>query len=211
MTRDETPPKGYLAMTFGPSTVTGNFSDDDFFNRFAKRGYQYSILEFGYKFIPNFGLTASIKGAIIPQDVQALADGFAEEYGGQFTVTSTRWGYTAFFVGPFGSIPTKFVDFDFRLLTGLLFAECPEVIVTRDAETVAQKSGFGGSLALQTGIGARIHLTRKFGLITQAEYHISNPIFDFEYYDNNNNYGIETGSKKLTMFNFSFGIAYRIF
>ena len=213
MTRGEEPAKGFLSMSFGPSLVTGEFAKTDFNDTagFAKNGYCYTILEFGYKFIPNFGIAASLRGGVIPQDVQALADGYASEYGGQFTVTSTRWGYTGFFAGPFFCIPTKVVDFDIRLLTGLLIAESPEVVVSRAPEAIYQESAYGGSLALQMGAGARIHISKKFGLITFAEYHISNPTFDIEYHDHLNNYEYQRGSRKFTTFNFTFGLVYRIF
>jgi hypothetical protein len=214
LTRTEKPPKGFLAITFGPSLTSGNFGDASWNNEnagFAKNGYQYSILEFGFKFVPKFGMAAAIKGAVIPVNVQALADGYAQEYGGQFTVKSTRWGYTGFFVGPFFCIPTKHVDFDVRFMTGLLMAVSPEATVSRDGQTASQESAIGASFAINGGIGARIHLSKRFSLVTQAEYHLSNPTFQVEYYDTNNNYESVLTGQLITLFNFSFGFALRVF
>ncbi|MDQ3049926.1 MAG: hypothetical protein M3Q95_03465 [Bacteroidota bacterium] len=210
----ESPRKGYLAILFGPSLSQGNFSDNTWINEksgFAKNGYNYTIMEFGFKFIPNFGLCAAIKGAVIPLDVQALANGYAQEYGGQFTVTSTRWGYTGFFVGPFVSIPTKYVDIDFKFQTGLLVAVSPAMTVTRGAEIASQESAVGSSLGFNGGVMARVHLSRRLSLVAQGEYHVSNPAFTITYYDtSNNNETVQTG-QLFTMFNFSFGAALRIF
>ncbi len=206
--------KGYLAITFGPSLSQGNFSDNTWNNEksgFAKNGYNYTIMEFGFKFIPNFGLCAAIKGAVIPLDVQALADNYAQEYGGQFTVTSTRWGYTGLFVGPFVSIPTKYIDIDFKFQTGLLMAISPEMTVSRGVETASQESAAGSSLGFNGGVATRIHLSRRFSLFAQGEYHVSNPAFTITYYDTANNAETVQSGQLITMFNFSFGAALRIF
>ena len=212
--QDDKPPKGYLAITFGPSLSVGAFGDNNWDNDssgFAKNGYNYTILEFGFKFIPNFGLAAAIKGAVVPLDVQALADGYAQEYGGQFTVKSTRWGYTGFFVGPFVSIPTKYVDIDFKFATGLMVAVAPDMTVSRDGETAGQQSSAGPSLAFNGGMAARIHVSKRIGIFTGAEYHISRPTFQTEFYDTSNYTETVTTAQRITMFNFSFGVALRIF
>ncbi len=212
--KKDKPPKGYLAITFGPTVVAGNFSENDWDNDsagFAKNGINYTMLEFGFKFVPKFGLSASLKGGVIPLDVQAIADGYAKEYGGQFTVKSTRWGYTGFFIGPFLCIPTKYVDFDIKFATGLLFAEAPEMTVRRGAEVAGQESSIGGGIAIDGGIGARIHLSKKFGLITSADYHFSQPTFETDFYDTTNYRETVTTSQRFTMFNFTFGFVYRMF
>lgn len=212
--QDEDAPKGYLAIAFGPTKTSGNFSESNWDNDksgFAKNGYNYTILDFGYKFIPNFGLSGAIKGAVLPLDVQALADGYAEEYGGQFTVKSTRWGFTGFFVGPFASIPTKYVDIDFKLMTGLLIAVSPDMTVSRTGQVATQNSAAGSSIAFNSGVAARIHLSKKLGLLAQADYHLSRPTFLITYTDTNNDQKTVNTGQTMTMFNFSFGIVYRIF
>ncbi len=206
--------KGYLAIAFGPTIATGNFGESSWDNvksGYAKNGYNYTVLEFGYKFIPNFGLAGAIKGAVIPLNVQALADGYAQEYGGQFTVKSTRWGYTGFFVGPFASIPTKYVDIDFKLMTGLLIAVSPEMTVSRSGQIASQQSAAGSSIAFNSGIAARVHLSKKLGLLAQADYHLSRPTFMIEFTDTNNSQETINTGQTFTMFNFTFGIVYRIF
>lgn len=208
---DDKPPRGFLSIAGGPSVSNGNFSDNTWNNDrsgFAKNGYNYAV-EFGFKFIPNFGLSAAIKGAILPLDVQALADGYAKEYGGQFTVTSTRWAYTGFFVGPYVCIPTKYVDIDFKFMTGLLAAVSPDMTVSRDGQVSSQEASAGSSIGFNGGLGARIHLLKKFSLITQAEYHLSRPTFQLTFVDTNNS--TESAGQLITMFNFSFGVAMRLF
>jgi opacity protein-like surface antigen len=206
--------KGYIAITFGPSYPTGDFGDNSFDSEqsgMAVNGYQYSIAEFGIKFIPHFGMVAAIKGAVLPLDVQALADGYAEVNGGQFIVKSTRWGYTMLAVGPVITIPSKWIEVDFRLLTGLMMAASPELNINWDGVDVAgQEAAVGGSFAFGLGAGIRVHVSQRVSLLAQGEYMTASPVFQTTVYNGNT---VETGSfeKQFTTLGLNFGIGYRIF
>lgn len=209
------PKKGYLGVYFGPSFPMGNFGESDFNNDesgFAVRGFQYAIMELGIKFIPNFGLAASIRGSSIPMDVQYLADQYALEYGGQFTVESTRWGFGGLHVGPVLSIPAGKFDIDFRLMTGLMFAVSPELTVTQNntGQSDFQDSEFGTSLALSVGIGLKYHVSNRLTILAVAEYQRARPTFVIDQYPGNN-YQTTTVYQNVSSISPMLGIGLRIF
>jgi hypothetical protein len=209
------PKKGYLGVYFGPSFPVGNFGDSDFNNDesgFAVRGFQYAIMELGIKFIPNFGLAASIRGSSIPMDVQYLADQYALEYGGQFTVESTRWGFGGLHVGPIVTIPVKKLEIDFRLMTGLMFAVSPELTVTQNnsGQSDFQSSQFGTSLALSLGMGLRYNISNRFTIMAIGEYQRARPTFVVDDYPGNN-YQSTTVYQNVASMSAMLGVGLRIF
>lgn len=209
------PRKGFLGLYFGPSFPTGNFGDRSWNNNqagFAKMGYQMAVADFGIKFVPGFGIAASIKGSSIPMDVQYIADQYAQEYGGQFIVKSSRWGFGGFHVGPFVSIPLKYFDIDFRFMTGFMIASSPDLEVTwvNTGETQTQGGEIGSSIAVSVGAGIRYHLSRRFSLVANGEYMRARPTFIIEQYPGNN-YQTTTVYQNVSMINTMFGIALRIF
>jgi len=214
-TADKKPRKGYLGVYFGPSFPIGNFGDNDFNNDeagFAARGVQYAVMEFGVKFVPNFGIAASIRGSSIPMDVQYLADQYALEYGGQFTVESSRWGFGGLHVGPVFSFPIGKLEIDLRLMTGLMFAVSPELTVTQNTtgQSDNQNSEVGTSLALSLGIGLKYHISDRFTILAVAEYQRARPTFIIEQYPGNN-YQSTTVYQNVSSISPMLGIGLRIF
>lgn len=211
--KEEKVHKGFIGISAGPAFPAGNFSRSDWDNEnsgFAKTGYNFNGLDFGIKFVPSFGLVFSFKGANIPMDVQTIANNYAQEYGGEFEVKSTRWNYGGIYVGPIVSVPTKFVEVDFRFQTGLMLAFTPELEITRGQEFVKQNASVGPSLSIVLGGGVRVHLSKRISFITGVEYFKARPVFTVEYSDNNS-ITTETVYQDITMINTTFGIALRIF
>lgn len=207
--------KGYIGVYIGPSFPVGNFGDRSWNNDkagFAKRGLQTSVIDFGVKFVPKFGIAATVKFTYYPMDVQYLADQYAQEYGGQFTVSAKRWGFGGFHAGPFLCIPFKHADLDFRLLTGLMIATAPSLTVTQNAtgQTQFQDSNIGSSLSISFGTGVRIHVTPSMSVMLHAEYQWARPTFVYDNYPGNN-YQTTTVYQNVTTVNTLIGVALRIF
>lgn len=211
--KQDEPPRGHFGILFGPSFPTGTFALKEWDNDqsgYAKNGYQYSAIDFGIKFVPNFGIAAAFKGTYIPMDVQYLANRYAETYGGQFEVTSTRWKFGGIFAGPFLSIPSRYVDVDFRFMPGLMLAFSPEINVSRFPQTITQESSVGPSIAFSLNAGVRIHLSNKLSGMLQAEYQTAMPTFVIEQNDGTNFESVRA-TQKINIINLSAGIALRIF
>ncbi len=171
-----------------------------------------AVIDFGVKFVPNFGLAASLKGSSIPMNVQYIADQYAQEYGGQFVVKSTRWGLGGFYVGPFVTIPLKKLEIDFRLMTGLMIATSPELSVTwqTTGETQTQNGEVGPSISITVGTGLRYHISKSVSLVATGEYLRARPTFVVDQYPGNN-YQTTTVYQNISTISTTLGIAYRIF
>jgi hypothetical protein len=210
---EKKPHKGFIGISAGPSWPVGNFGKNNDGNEnagFAERGYNFNGIDFGYKFVPSFGLALSFKGANVPLDVQTIANNYAQEYGGEFTVKSTRWNYGGIYIGPIVSIPTKIIDIDFRLMTGLMVAFAPDIDIRRGTEYVNQKGSAGPSISVSLGSGLRYHLSRSFSITAGFDYLLARPVFNVEY-TSNNSIESETVYQNITIINTNFGIAFRIF
>ncbi len=207
--------KGYLGIYVGPSFPVGHFGNHSWTDEKAgisNRGWQFSVIDFGINFIPNFGISATIKGASIPLDVQYLADQYAKEYGGQFTVEASRWGFGGFHVGPFLTIPLKKLEIDFRLLTGFMIAISPKQTVTQNytGESQSRNSEVGSSLSVSFGTGVRYHVSNRLSLMAHAEYQVSRPTFVVNDYPGNG-YQSTTVYQNVSTINTMLGVALRIF
>ncbi|MBL0340566.1 MAG: hypothetical protein IPP71_06405 [Bacteroidetes bacterium] len=207
--------KGYLGVYFGPSFPVGNFGDREWTNQqagFARQGFQLSVIDFGIKFVPNFGISATIKGSSLRMDVQELADNYAQEYGGQFTVSSSRWGFGGFHVGPFVSIPLKNLDIDFRFLTGFIIAVSPKQTVTQNntGQSETRESEVGSSISISLGTGVRYHVSPRMSIMAHVEYQRARPTFILQNYQGNGNQGTTVYQNVATV-NTLLGLALRIF
>lgn len=136
--------KGYIGLSFGPSLPVGEFADKS--DGFAKKGLQINLVNFGYLFSSNVGITASWFGAANPVD----AYGF------------DPWSYGGLMVGPLLS-PTfsEKIDLDFKPMIGYCVATLPDL-------------GYGTeeaiSFAFSLGSQLRFHVGRKFSLILSIDY-----------------------------------------
>jgi len=206
--------RGFIGFSAGPAFPIGNYGSEDWNqdkSGFTDMGYHFTAIDFGYKFVPSFGLSLAFKGANIPMNLQEIANNYAQEYGGQFSVKSTRWNYGGIYVGPIVSIvPSKFFEIDFRFQTGLMLAFSPELEVTRGAEYTKQDGAIGPSISVTLGAGARVHFSKRFSATVAVEYLRARPTFTVEY-SSNNSFESETVYQDITTVNASVGLALRIF
>ncbi len=206
-------PRGFLGFSIGPSFPVGNFGKSDWDDEksgFARRGYQFTAIDFGIKFVPNFGITFGFKGANVPMDVQKIANFYAQEYGGEFYVSSTRWNFGGIYLGPFVSIPTKIVDIDFRFGTGMMLAFSPKLEVSRGQDYAMQEASVGPSISVTLGTGARFNINRWFGASVGVEYLRARPTFTVEY-SSNTQFDQETVYQNISVVNVSAGLLFRLF
>lgn len=207
---DDMVARGYVGLMAGTTYPTGIFAQKDFDDEksgYAVAGTQYHV-EFGYKFVKHFGVTAAIRAFDIPLDVKYLANKYSETYGGQFRVESERWGFSGLFVGAVFSFPVgKVVDFDLRFMPGLMMAKAPSIRVSRGSEVVEGETAYGSSIAMTLGGGGRLHLSPRFSLLIFADYLIARPGFEVE--QANGTTG--TAYQNVSSFSLSAGLAYRLF
>tara|TARA_R110002124_G_scaffold76758_2_gene205689 strand:- start:6901 stop:7230 length:330 start_codon:yes stop_codon:yes gene_type:complete len=62
---------GFISITLGAALPTGDFADNDLGNNdagFAESGISINLINFGYLFSKNIGITAMLQGAAFPID-----------------------------------------------------------------------------------------------------------------------------------------------
>lgn len=176
--------KGFISISIGPSFPLGDFASSDIGNTdagFANNGLSINLINFGYLFSENFGITAMLNGSAYPFD----ADNGNEPI----------WSYGALLVGPLFSTPLdkEKADLDLRFMVGTLTA-----ILDPDNGNEEQEGSAG---AISIGAGIRYHLSDKISLATGLDYISSNPEFEV----NGNDFNQSVASLNLT-----FGISFRL-
>ncbi len=168
--------KGFIGLSVGASIPVRDFKSDGL----AKTGLQLNLINFGYLFSKNVGISATWFGAANPLDADAWS---YEEYD--------PWSYGGIMVGPLLSFPlSKKVEWDFRPMIGYSAATLPDL--GDGAETAS-------SLAFNFGTIFKVNVGNKVSLLFSADYFSTKP--EFEDYDFEQS--IETISLGL-------GVAYRI-
>jgi hypothetical protein len=167
--------KGYLAIMLGPSFPLGDYGDNDIeYNDqagMAKTGFSLFLLDFGYKFHHNLGITASWVGGANPVDAQAMADFLAQNNGGSWKVEAGAYSYGGLYAGPFITFPLEKLDIDLRAVVGFASAFFPEIKVTESAGfRYTQSNESATCFGYSFGGGARIHLSKSISFITRLDY-----------------------------------------
>lgn len=151
--------KGYIGLSVGVSIPIGDFADKS--DGIAKPGLQLNLVNFGYLFSDNIGITATWFGAANPLD--------AEGYD--------PWSYGGLLVGPLLSFPlSEKVEWDFRPMIGYSVTTLPDI-------------GFGteqaSSFAYNIGTVFRINVGSKVALLLNADYFSTKPEFiDYDFKQN---------------------------
>lgn len=136
--------KGFIGLSLGASIPVGDFVDKS--NGVAETGVQFNLVNFGYLFSDNIGISASWFGAANPLGV----DGY------------DSWSYGGMMVGPLFSMPlSERVDWDLRPMIGYALTTLPDV--GRGEEEAS-------SLALSFGTNLRIHVGGRVSLMLNADY-----------------------------------------
>lgn len=150
--------KGFIGITLGPSIPIGDFADNSLSNDnagFAKTGLNINLINFGYKFGQNFGITGSWFGAAHSVDISGV---------------DAMWSYGGLMGGPMLSFPlNEKLDFDLKGMIGFVSAKL-------DMNELGETSGSG--VGFDFGASFRYNFTEKWCLLINGDYLASNPKFD---------------------------------
>lgn len=147
--------KGFIGLSIGASMPVGDFADKS--NGGAKTGVQLNLINFGYLFSDNFGITATWFGAANAIDFDNV----------------DPWSYGGLMTGPLLTFPiSEKADWDFKPMIGYSVTTLPDL-------------GYGteqaASIAFNLGTQFRIHVGNKVSLLLSADYFSTKP--EFEDYD----------------------------
>lgn len=176
--------KGFLTISIGPSFPFGDFASTDvneFDAGFANNGLSINLINFGYLFSKNAGITVMLAGSAYPLDVQSTND--------------PLWSYGTLLVGPLLTFPLSNEDvlLDLRAMVGTLTA-------TLDPDDGSGSfDGSGGAFSL--GGAIRYHLSDKISLAGGADFISSNPEFEIN--------GVEF-DQPVSSLNLTIGISFRL-
>ncbi len=148
--------KGYLGGTLGVSFPVGDFANKS--NGLAETGMQINLVNFGYLFGENIGITAIWFGATNPLDSKG----------------DDSWAYGGIVVGPLVSFSlSEKVEWDFRPMIGYASTEVSYLGLNPKQSL---------SFALNVGTLFRINVGKKVALLLNADYFSTKPEFkDFEF------------------------------
>jgi len=206
--------KGYLAIMIGPTFPLGDYGDNDYTNNeeagMAKTGLSLFLLDFGYKFNSNFGVTASWFGGANPVDAQAIADALQHEFGGGWRVESGAWGYGGLFAGPLISFSYDNFDIDLKVTGGYASGIFPELKIYQGSLYLKQTSATGGSLGFGAGGGIRYHLSEKISFISRVDFMHMKPKADITITDWYNTTTTTNVEQQIQVLAVNVGIAFRL-
>lgn len=176
---------GFISISLGAALPYGDFADNDINNNdagFAETGVSINLVNFGYLFSKNIGITAMLQGAGFPFD---NGNGANEPI----------WSYGTFMVGPLFTVrnPGSDLEFDFRFMLGSMSAELDP---DNGGETF---EGEGGALGL--GAGLRYNISDLIAFTTNLDLIGGKPEFDI----NGNK-----SEQSISSANLTFGIAFRL-
>ncbi len=176
---------GFISISLGAAIPTGDFADNDINNNdagFAETGVSINLVNFGYLFSKNIGITAMLQGAGFPFDNGNSSN-------------EPIWSYGTFMVGPLFTVrnPGSDVELDFRLMFGSMSAALDP---DNGGETF---EGEGGALGL--GAGLRYNISDLIAFTTNLDIIGGKPEFDI-----NGN----MSEQSISSANFTFGVAFRL-
>lgn len=144
--------KGYIGLTIAASIPVGDFASELSGN--ANTGVHLNLVNFGYLFSENFGISATWFGGANPLDISGI----------------DPWSYGGLMVGPLLSFPiAEKVEWDFRPMIGYSVTTTPRIgLVEEDAS----------AFAFNIGTVFRINVGEKVSLLLSADYFSTNPEFE---------------------------------
>lgn len=167
--------KGWIGFSMGAAVPVGDFGLEDGGN--AATGFNFTLINFGYKFHPNIGLNTMITGSVHASNSGAIID-----FG--------NWAYGGFLVGPIFTLPTKVVEFDLRVLGGMM-----------GVGTTSSVSNNGAGFCYDFGLGFRLNASRLIAFPIYVDYLHTNPSITL--------FG-NTDNVAVNVINITFGLAFRI-
>ncbi|MCG8373757.1 MAG: porin family protein, partial [Balneolales bacterium] len=153
--------KGFITISLGPSFPFGDFASTSFSDPnagFADAGFHINLINFGYLFSDNVGITAFLSGSAHPYDID--------------TENDPIWSYGSLMAGPLFSFPTKRKDANFDL----------RAMIETMSATFYPDDGSGNfdgdGVAFGFGAGLRYHVSRTLSISGNLDIISSEPEFD---------------------------------
>ena len=138
--------KGFIGLEIGANIPVGKFADKN--DGAAKTGLQINLINFGYLFTDNIGITATWFGASNPI---------------QGSGTDYYWSQGGLLVGPLFSFPiSEKIEWDIKPMVGLSTAS----ITNLDLETAS-------SFTFNLGSGLRFNVSKLIALTFGVDYSVS--------------------------------------
>lgn len=135
--------KGFIGLELGANIPVGKFADEN--DGAAKTGFQINLINFGYLFSDNIGITATWFGASNP------IEGVNNDY---------LWSHGGLLVGPLFSFPvSEKIEWDVKPMVGLSWAS----ITNTDLELAS-------SFALNLGTQFRFNVSRLIAFTLGVDY-----------------------------------------
>ncbi len=135
--------RGFIGLELGANVPIGKFADVN--DGSAKTGFQINLINFGYLFSENIGITATWFGASNP------IDGLDNDY---------LWSHGGLLVGPLFSFhASEKVEWDIRPMIGLSWA----TVTNLDLE-------YTSSFAFNIGTGFRFNVSRLIALTLGIDF-----------------------------------------
>lgn len=145
--------RGYIGLVIGPSIPVGDFADKS--SGIAKTGVQINLINLGYLFTENFGVSATWYGAANPVDVEGF----------------DPWSYGGLMAGALLSFPiAEKIEWDFRPMIGYSVTSLPG---SESGTITAQESAF----AFIIGTTFRLNAGEKVSLLFNTDYFSTKPEF----------------------------------
>lgn len=214
--------RGSVGFSIGPALVIGDFASKDNDNSdagFTKSGICNTI-SFSYRLGESpFGVTTLLSGQAHSYDNQALANiAFRAYPQNNWYATSTLWQIGSTLVGGYGNfdLSPKAVLVP-RVMLGVANSTSPELTYTAysvqsgNMAWVEQNSGNSLSFAYQIGLGASFNVGERISIVSSLDFFGSKPEFvDNEIKDSDGGITFDTWSQRISTFNLSLGLAYRL-
>ncbi len=171
--------KGYIGISLGPSFPMGDFKDGGTFAGFgALTGLQISVINFGYLFTKNFGITANWFGSAYDISTSGVLD-------------NATWSIGGLSVGPLISFSANVFEFDIRPTIGFIYVVTPEFSANG---IIYVESDNATAFNLDLGATARFNFAKRWALIANIDYMSSKPKFaTIDSYQQINTLGITAG------------------
>ena len=150
--------RGFIGVSAAASIPVGSFSETS--TGYTKIGLQLNLINFGYLFSDNIGISVRWFGA-------ANRPGKTEEL----------WSYGGVMTGPLLSIQrSEKMQTDFKPMIGYLYAKAPSI--DWDGYPIpAVPEAY--SLAYSIGLQSRFHLNNTISFVTMVDYFFSKPKFSY--------------------------------
>ena len=202
--------KGYLGISFGPSFPS--VMNPEIHRRVeGERGLDLALIDFGYYFHKNFGITLKWEQSAFPLAYYETIPQLHYKYPLKFK--NDIWGLNEYLVGIRVAFPKKKLTKSFGLLAGIQEAKTPAILLASDSAGLSfNQETFGKStnLVIDLDFMFNYHLGKKFDFLFTISFIYSEPKYAFDVIT----YGYEPDQQKLHLsildINTTAGFAYRL-